>query len=95
MYGEGTLLSFTYAFWGMLGFKEGFTGLKAKIFLKTIPGVGIIQNGIPVAYFAIFYSLVEIVAYMRNNRNSELVLSSILTGAIYGAILGRIFPLLK
>jgi hypothetical protein len=50
VYGEGNFLSLGVGFWAMLGFKGGFVGLKSRILLKSIPGMGIIRGGIPIGY---------------------------------------------
>ena len=47
----------SYAFWALLGPKGGFESLKSKIFLKAVPGLGIIRQGIPTAGFCLFYTL--------------------------------------
>ncbi len=39
----------------MLGFKGGFIGLKSRILLKTIPGMGIIRGGIAIGYIVSGY----------------------------------------
>ena len=57
MYGEGTYLSLAYILWGALGFNEGFTSLKSRIFLKSVPGLGIIRGGIPLGYICVFYTV--------------------------------------
>lgn len=56
-YGEGTVLSLAMMLWGALGFTGGFTALKAKLFLKSVPGLGIIRHGIPIGYVCLFYLL--------------------------------------
>ena len=54
-HGEGCLLSILVAFCTALGPQNSFTHLKSKIGIKTIPGLGIIRNGISVGSLALFY----------------------------------------
>jgi hypothetical protein len=51
------MLSVLFAFWSYIGFKEAFTHLKSKIFLKALPGKGVIRKGLPFGYICIFYAL--------------------------------------
>ena len=44
-------------FWGSLGPTGGFTSLKSRIMLKSVPGLGITRAGIPIGYFCLFYML--------------------------------------
>lgn len=56
-YGEGTVMSLAMILWGALGPVGGFTALKSRIFLKSVPGLGIIRAGIPIGYICLFYML--------------------------------------
>lgn len=56
-YGEGTLISLANCLWGALGLQGGFTALKSKLFLKAVPGLGIVRAGIPIGYICLFYML--------------------------------------
>jgi hypothetical protein len=51
------MLSILYAFWSYIGFKDAFTHLKSKLFLKTVIGQGIVRRGIPFGYLCVIYSL--------------------------------------
>ena len=51
------MLSLLYAFWSYIGFKDAFTHLKSKIFLKAVPGIGIVRRGIPFGFLCVIYSL--------------------------------------
>jgi hypothetical protein len=84
-----------FSFWSALGFKHGITNLKSKIFLKTIPGIGIVRAGIPIAFFCLLYSGVEIFYNWREAKNTELVLVNCLAGILYGLIIRRYFPIIK
>lgn len=49
----------------MLGFKGGFLGLKSKILLKSIPGMGIIRGGIPIAYIVCGYIALSLYYHLK------------------------------
>lgn len=89
------LLSAAYAFWAMLGLKDGFIGLKARVFLEAVPGLGIVKPGIPIALFCLVYTLIEAGFYFKGSRNSEIVGLSILNGVVFGLIFRRFRPLVK
>jgi hypothetical protein len=93
-YGEGTLISLASCLWGALGLQGGFTALKSKLFLKSVPGLGITRAGIPIGYVCLFYLLLE--GYLRlkeDKKNSELVSISTVTGFITGLLIRRFSPL--
>jgi len=50
-------MSLAMILWGALGPVGGFTALKSRIFLKSVPGLGIIRAGIPIGYICLFYML--------------------------------------
>lgn len=56
-YGEGTLIALSNMLWGALGPLNGFTSLKSRIMLKSVPGLGITRAGIPIGYLCLFYIL--------------------------------------
>jgi len=49
----------------MLGFKGGFVGLKSRILLKSIPGLGIIRGGIPIAYIVSAYIALMVYYHLK------------------------------
>jgi hypothetical protein len=55
-FGEGNALSVLFAFWSYIGFKEAFTHLKSRIFLKTLKGKGIVRRGLPFGYLCVVYA---------------------------------------
>ena len=80
--------------WGALGPLGGFTALKSRIMLKSVPGLGITRGGIPMGYFCLFYMLVETYLWLQNEKkNSELVASSAITGFLFGLLVKRFSPL--
>lgn len=54
-FGEGNALSILFTFWSYIGWKEAFTHLKSRIFLKASPGIGVIRWGLPFGYLCILY----------------------------------------
>jgi hypothetical protein len=94
-FGEGNTLSVLFAFWSYIGFKDAFTHLKSRIFLKTLRGKGIVRRGLPFGYLCIFYALLELFFYRNGSTNSEVVLAEVCTGVLMGIALRRIRPLLK
>ena len=56
-YGDGTLLALSTMLWGSLGPVGGFNALKARVMLKSVPGLGITRAGIPIGYICLFYFL--------------------------------------
>lgn len=52
-------MSLANCLWGALGIPGGFTAIKSKVFLKSVPGLGIIRAGIPIGYICLFYMLLE------------------------------------
>jgi hypothetical protein len=93
-YGEGTLISLANCLWGALGLKGGFTALKSKLFLKSVPGLGIIRAGSPLGYICLFYMLLEGYLRMREQKkNSELVAVCSITGFLTGLLIRRFSPL--
>jgi hypothetical protein len=64
------MISILYAFWSYIGFKDAFTHLKSKIFLKTVKGQGIVRRGIPFGYLCVIYGLLEIFFYTKGVKNS-------------------------
>ena len=69
------MLSLLFSFWAMLGLKDGFTHLKSRIFLKTLPGLGVIRAGIPIGYLGVAYAILEGYLYYNGAKNSEVVLA--------------------
>ena len=53
----------------MLGFMNGFTGLKSRILLKAVPGAGIMRAGLPIAYILSVY--IAYFAYSYFNKSSK------------------------
>lgn len=93
-YGEGFLFSIGYALWAYLGLKNGLgAGFQSRVFLFTKAGIGIISGGIPIGYIMLAYTAYEI--YRTANRQidgapSEIVLSSVVIGILYGVLLKRL-----
>lgn len=56
-YGEGTLIALSNMLWGALGPLNGFTALKSRIMLQSVPGLGITRAGVPIGYVCLFYLL--------------------------------------
>jgi hypothetical protein len=55
-YGEGLFLQIGFALWGYLGFKGGLGGVwGSRIFLETLPGIGIMNKGIPIGSILLLY----------------------------------------
>jgi len=79
--------------WSCLGLKGGFTALKSRLFLKSVPGLGIIRGGIPLAYICVFYLFLETYLWQTGKKNSELMGLSVLTGILSGLLLRRLAPL--
>lgn len=94
-FGEGNMLSVLFCFWTMLGLQEGFTHLKSKVFLKTVPGLGIIRAGVPIGMIAVAYSLLEALFYLKGAKNSEVILAEVVSGILFGVVLRRLKPILK
>ena len=69
------MLSLLFSFWAMLGLKDGFEHLKSRIFLQTVPGLGITRKGIPIGYLGVFYSLLECYLWYFGKKNSEVMLA--------------------
>jgi hypothetical protein len=93
-YGEGTLISLANCLWGALGLRGGFTALKSKLFLKSVPGLGITRAGLPLGYLCLFYLMLE--GYLRvreQKKNSELVAVCAVTGFLTGLLIRRFAPL--
>lgn len=81
-------------FWTTLGPLGGFSALKSRVMLKSVPGLGITRAGIPISYICLFYMLLESYLWWRGDKkNSELILSSVLTGIIFGLFIRRFSPL--
>jgi hypothetical protein len=59
-YGDGTLMALSTMLWGALGPMGGFTALKSRIMLESVPGLGITRAGIPLGYICLFYFLFEL-----------------------------------
>ena len=89
------MLSLLFSFWAMLGLKDGLNHLKSRIFLQTVPGLGITRKGIPIGYLGIFYSFIEFYLAYYGKKNSEVVLAQIVTGIIFGLVVKRYRPILK
>lgn len=92
-YGEGTLLSMAMMLWGALGPSGGFTALKSRLFLKSVPGLGITRAGIPIGYICLFYIFFELYLSQKGKKNSELMGVSAVTGVLAGLLLRRFSPL--
>ena len=93
-YGDGTLLALSTMLWSALGPIGGFTALKARVMLKSVPGLGITRAGIPIGYICLFYVLLEGYLWWRGDKkNSELMASSCLAGIVFGLLIRRFSPL--
>ena len=79
--------------WSALGLKNGFTSLKSRLFLRAIPGLGIIRAGLPLGYLCLFYLLWEGYHWYLGKKNSELTAASVLTGVVMGLAIRRWAPL--
>ena len=79
----------------MLGLVDGMNHLKARIFLKTVPGLGITRKGLPIGYLGIFYAIIEGYLAYYGKKNSEVVLAQAITGVVFGLVLRRFKPILK
>ncbi len=93
-YGEGTFIALGNCLWGALGLQGGFTALKSRLFLKSVPGLGITRAGLPLGYLCLFYLMLE--AYLRvreGKKNSELVTFCAISGFITGLLIRRFAPL--
>lgn len=80
--------------WGALGLKGGFTAIKSKLMLKSVPGLGITRSGIPLGYVCLFYMLLE--GYLRvreDKKNTELMGICALNGFLTGLLIRRFAPL--
>ena len=69
-YGESNWLSMAMMMWSVLGVKEGFTSLKSKLFMKSVPGLGITRVGIPLGYVCLFYLLLEFYQWSLGKKNA-------------------------
>lgn len=93
-FGEGTLMALSSMLWGALGPLGGFTALKSRIMLQSVPGLGITRAGVPLGYIILFYVLFELYARKeKGKKNSELVLSSTVMGFLFGLLVRRFSPL--
>jgi hypothetical protein len=92
-YGEGTLLSLANMLWGALGFSGGFTALKSRILLKSVPGLGITRAGLPLGYICLFYIILEGYLHFKGKKNSELVGLCAISGFMSGLLIRRFAPL--
>jgi len=79
--------------WGALGPLNGFTALKSRVMLKSVPGLGITRAGIPIGYICLFYILLEGYLWQKGKKNSELFTISSLTGFFFGCLVRKFSPL--
>ena len=55
----------------MLGFTNGFSALKSRIFLKAIPGAGILRAGLPIAYILTAYMAYFVYTYINKSSKNN------------------------
>ncbi len=87
-------MSIGFALWGYLGFRNGLgRAFSSKLFLWSLPGLGIISQGIPIGIVLLIYSAYELYRDATDSTagaRSELILTSAVIGALYGIILKRL-----
>lgn len=54
-----------------MGFKNGFEALKSRIFLKAIPGAGIMRAGLPIAYILTAYMAYFVYTYINKSSKNN------------------------